>query len=106
MGRGGRGARNATAGSEPINRHQLVVRIVRTGDPLQPCHVLFVPGSEKDIPQLLSSVSPGVLTVGEGAEFLAAGGVIAFVIEKWLWTIFHLPSAGGFDSATLSERLK
>jgi hypothetical protein len=46
------------------------------------CQVVFVGKSEKDASGLLSGLGPGVLTVGEGADFLRAGGLVAFVIEN------------------------
>jgi hypothetical protein len=68
---------------EAVDSHKLVVH--RFGQPPQPgvCQVLFVGGSvRKDLGQILEEVGPGVLTVGEGDNFLLEGGIIAFVIDN------------------------
>lgn len=63
---------------ESVNGHKLAVR--RTGaSELKSCKVVYFTGNEKN---LLKSIEPGVLTVGEGAEFLREGGAIAFVIDN------------------------
>ena len=47
------------------------------------CQILYLSAMTKDVPRILASVGPGVLTVGEeGDSFLRNGGVIAFVIEN------------------------
>lgn len=43
------------------------------------CQILFA--GRNDPPAPLPAVVPGVLTVGEGEEFLREGGMIAFVLE-------------------------
>ena len=54
------------------------VRLLARGDEPRGCHVLFVPEREgrKPPPQ-----QPGLLTVGEGEAFVAAGGMVGFVRE-------------------------
>jgi hypothetical protein len=46
------------------------------------CQVVFAGKSEKAIAKVLSGLGPGILTVGEGENFLRDGGMIAFVIEN------------------------
>lgn len=46
------------------------------------CQIVFVGHLEKDLQTFLSSLPPGILTVGEGDFFLREGGQIAFVIEN------------------------
>jgi hypothetical protein len=44
------------------------------------CQIVFITGP--DVPRNLSGWGPGVLTVGEGDEFLRQGGMIAFIVEN------------------------
>jgi hypothetical protein len=46
------------------------------------CNMAFVGGTEKDIPKVLAVFPKGVLTVGEGSDFLRHGGMIAFAIDN------------------------
>ena len=67
---------------EGVNGRNLVVRRIRRAPEPKSCQVLFVGGSEKDVPNALAETGPGILTVGEGEDFLRDGGMIAFVIEN------------------------
>ena len=55
----------------------------KTADELKKCHLLFVCSSEKDkLIDIIDIVkNDNVLTVGETAEFLKAGGIINFLLE-------------------------
>jgi hypothetical protein len=66
---------------EVVNERRLSVHRLQRGSSIT-CHVLFVGGSETDIPELLAKMSRGTLTVGEGEQFLRQGGMIAFVIDN------------------------
>jgi hypothetical protein len=66
---------------ERYRHRKLAVERVH-GQPPASCQVVFVGSSEKDIDGLLSSLGPGVLTVGEGPDFLRSGGLITFIIEN------------------------
>jgi hypothetical protein len=44
--------------------------------------VYFAKRDGKETAAVLSDIGPGILTVGEGGQFLRDGGVIAFVIEN------------------------
>jgi hypothetical protein len=66
---------------ETFQGRKLAVQRVRRPPPSS-CQLVFAGKSEKDIDGLLSSLGPGVLTVGEGNGFLRAGGMIGFVIDK------------------------
>jgi len=46
------------------------------------CRVLYIGRGEKETAEALEDVGSGVLTVGEGADFLRDGGIIAFVIDN------------------------
>jgi hypothetical protein len=67
---------------ETVNARKLVIQRLRRPPAAKACQVLFVGKSEKDVPQLLSGLDPGILTVGEGDRFLREGGMISFVIES------------------------
>ena len=62
-------------------RRVTVSRIKRAPAP-KSCQVLFVNRPEKEFLNLVPSLGPGVLTVGEGQTFVKDGGMIAFVIEN------------------------
>jgi hypothetical protein len=67
---------------EVVNGRKLVLQRIRRGTPPEVCRVLFISKSEKEVRKTLSGAGPGVLTVGEGENFLADGGIIAFVMEN------------------------
>ena len=59
------------------------LEVLRVRHPLPAtCKVLFISRSEKDIPVILQSLDPGILTVSEGSGFLEAGGIVDFVVES------------------------
>jgi hypothetical protein len=67
---------------EVVNGRKVAVERIKRAPAPQSCQVLFVSGAGKDAAKILSDLGPGVLTVGEGADFLRGGGMIAFVIEN------------------------
>jgi hypothetical protein len=67
---------------EAVDEHKLSVERLRDPPPHGTCQVLFVDGRRKDLTQIIDSVEPGVLTVGEGEGFLRDGGIVAFVIDN------------------------
>jgi len=66
---------------ETVQGRNLVVQRVRGAVP-QSCRVVYISGSIKDARPALSSFSRGVLTIGEGENFIRQGGMIGFVIEN------------------------
>jgi hypothetical protein len=70
---------NMVAG-EVVNGRSLVVQRVGSRPPAG-CRVVFVDRSQ-NTSRILANVGEGVLTVGEGEEFLREGGMIGFVIEN------------------------
>jgi hypothetical protein len=76
------GALEDMVNGEVVNGRKLVLQTVRRGAPPEACRVLFISKSEKEVRKTLSAVGPGVLTVGEGENFLHEGGMIAFVVEN------------------------
>jgi hypothetical protein len=62
---------------ESVNGRKLAVERVKRTPPPKNCQVVFL-GKAETLPPL----GPGVLTVGEGDNFLHEGGVIGFIIEN------------------------
>jgi len=68
---------------EEVGGRKVVVRRMKEAPAAKQCQVLFLSAGIKDVPQILSGLSLGVLTVGEERDgFLREGGVISFVIEN------------------------
>ena len=67
-----------------IHERQVEIRWVRKHQNLKSCQILFVSRSEKKrYGQVLEAVrGQGVLTVGETAEFLDAGGIVSFAMQQ------------------------
>jgi hypothetical protein len=65
---------------EAVNGHRIAVERVRT-DQQKTCHVLYSANNRSASTPLMAG-GPGVLTVGEGDEFIRQGGIIGFVIEN------------------------
>lgn len=63
---------------ESINGHKLAVRRIGPAE-VKSCKVIYVGPNEKYSPK---NTERGVLTVGEGDNFLRDGGVIAFVLDN------------------------
>ena len=75
------GALDQMVQGEVVNGRKLIVQRITHAPLPKTCQVLFIGKSEKDVPNTLAAVGPGVLTVGEGESFLRDGGVIAFIVE-------------------------
>jgi hypothetical protein len=65
---------------EQVNGRRIAVRHV--SQPSRSCEVVFISKSEGSVGRTLAEVPAGVLTVGEGNEFLRRGGMIAFVLDN------------------------
>ena len=66
-----------------FNGRAVTIRHFKRAPDIDVCHVLFV-GSVKDkeLPVILDAIKDrGILTVGESAGFLAAGGMIRFLFQ-------------------------
>jgi hypothetical protein len=70
-----------TLQNEKVNGHPLVIQRLGRNSP-KACRILYIERNEKDVKELLGTLGPGVLTVGEGENFLKEGGMIAFVLEN------------------------
>ena len=73
-----------TLRGKTVKGRRLGIRKIEAGVAMDGCHVAFMGSSEeRRLPQVMQSVQgSSVLTVGETNKFLAAGGVINFVIER------------------------
>jgi len=71
------GALEQVVEGETVNGRRVAVQRVRHEPAPKACQVLFIGRGEHQIPSNLD----GVLTVGEGPEFLNEGGMIAFVVD-------------------------
>lgn len=67
---------------ETVNGRKITIVRIRRAPAPRMCQVVFVSRPEKEAASLLASLEPGVLTVGEGDNFLRDGGMIAFVLEN------------------------
>jgi hypothetical protein len=65
---------------ETVGGRKLAVHRISRDRPAR-CQILFASAHERDLSETLSTLPRGVLTVGEGAEFLRDGGMISFVVE-------------------------
>lgn len=67
---------------EIVNGRRVVSRRIKQAPTPKSCAVLFVSQSDKGALKTLPPFGPGVLTVGEGEDFVRHGGMIAFIIEN------------------------
>jgi hypothetical protein len=67
---------------EVANGRKLLVRRMSQLPAPQACQVAFAEGPAKQVTKTLTGLGQGVLTVGEGDDFVRDGGIIAFVIEN------------------------
>jgi YfiR/HmsC-like len=77
------GALESTVAGKAVGDRILRVRHLKLADDMQACHILFLGKAQsKHISALLADLhNAPILTVGEGLGFLAAGGMICFVLE-------------------------
>jgi hypothetical protein len=73
------GALDRLIEGEVVNGRPIAVR--RLARWQEPCRILFVSRSERDVFRILRQTGRGVLTVGEEPGFLSDGGMINFVVE-------------------------
>jgi hypothetical protein len=74
-------ALDQTVEGEMVNGQRIVVQRSRR-ELGKACQILYVDKSEKGVPEILTNVGRGVLTVGEGEKFLREGVMIAFVLDN------------------------
>jgi YfiR/HmsC-like len=78
------GALESTVADKAVGNRVIRVRHLKQPEDMQACHVLFLGKAQgKRIPMLLAALrNAPVLTVGETAGFLDAGGMICFVLDQ------------------------
>ena len=100
----GRSLDDIVEGESIGSRKLAVERIVQLPAPPS-CRVIFVSGSEKDLPKIVSGFGQGVLTVGEGDKFVRDGGMIAFVVVAGHVRFDVNPRAAAGAGLKLSSKL-
>lgn len=75
------GALDRILEGETVNGRKLAVERIQAR-PSHSCQIVFMDRTAKDSAKLLPGFGHGVLTVGEGNDFIRDGGIIAFVIEN------------------------
>jgi hypothetical protein len=72
-----------TLSSRSINGRPVFVRFIRRAQDIHGCHVLFISRSEEQrVAELLRAAeNQSVLTVADSQGFVAAGGMVDFVME-------------------------
>lgn len=76
-----RGALDQIVDGVTVNGHRLVLQRLRH-QPAKGCHVLFFGSPERDVSKVIAGLDPGILTVGDGDNFLKEGGMIALVVDN------------------------
>jgi hypothetical protein len=78
------GALESTVAGKAVGNKAIRVRHLEPAEDMQACQILFFGRAQsKRIPTLLSNLhNAPVLTVGESAGFLGAGGMICFVLDQ------------------------
>jgi hypothetical protein len=77
------GALESLVAGKAIGTRVIRIRHLKQTDDMHACHILFLGKAQsKRIPMLLADLrNAPVLTVGETADFLGAGGMISFLLE-------------------------
>jgi len=88
-----------------VNGRRLVVRRLAQVPSPHTCQVVFVALSGRDLPTIVHSLEPDILTVGEGESFLRAGGTIAFVTDNRRVRFIVNVTAAAHEELRLSSRL-
>jgi len=67
---------------ESVNGRKLEARRISEAPAARACQMVFFGTTEKDILRAVRSSGHGVLTVGEGEDFIRAGGAIGFILDN------------------------
>jgi len=70
-----------TVRGETVNGRPLEVLRLGHSSPKN-CQILYISRTEPGTKELLGSLGPGVLTVGENDTFIRTGGMIAFILDN------------------------
>jgi hypothetical protein len=65
-----------------VSGHPIEVRVLKTTDTLKPCHIVFIPATERDQAEKLVRGLKGsnILTVGESDGFATLGGMVNLTV--------------------------
>jgi hypothetical protein len=74
---------DSTVRGEKINGHPVIVRRLRTAHDLSGCNILYISHSEQSQVRRITSAlaKSGILTVGDGSDFMDQGGALQFTIS-------------------------
>lgn len=67
---------------EEVNGRRITVQRIASIPAPQTCQIVYIGAAERELERKAGRMGPGVLTVGEDDDFIAAGGMICFVIEN------------------------
>jgi hypothetical protein len=73
---------NQVVEGEVVNRRKVAVQRIKHAPAQKSCQILFWSKSEGSAAKALPGLGPGVLTVGEGENFVREGGMISFIIDN------------------------
>ena len=75
---------DGTVGGRKAGGREIVIRRGVGPEQLADCHLVFATNDKASaVARILQrGVRPGLLTVGEGAEFIESGGVISLVVDE------------------------
>lgn len=91
---------------EIVNNRRLVVRRLEQQAPApQMCQVVFIDSSDRDASKILRGLGRGVLTVGDGENFIREGGMIGFLIDDRRVRFVINQAAADKAALKLSSRL-
>jgi hypothetical protein len=76
------GALEEIVKGEAVNSRTLVVRKLNQVPPPQTCQIAYIDTTGRTLSKDLAELGRGVLTVGEGDEFVKAGGIVGFVLDN------------------------
>jgi hypothetical protein len=67
---------------EVVSGRKLIVRRISQAPAAQTCQIVFTQLTGQDAAGMLTGLGPGVLTVGEGENFVRGGGIIGFLLDS------------------------
>ena len=90
-----------------VDHHELTVEVITADGPIRSCHLVYVSGLDtKQTGQLLESLkNTSVLTVGDGDQFAAMGGIAQLVLENGRMRFAVNVGAAHRANLTISSKL-
>lgn len=90
---------------EAVSGRKVTVQRMKAAPPPKSCQVLFTAKADKQIAKVLAELGPGVLTVGEGEEFIRQGGMVAFTLANHRVQFEIHPSVAETAGLKISSKL-